>query len=160
MVLTGFDEQVRSYNVAMRLDEIAERQPDKPALIAPREKKRIYTYHEFHEASDQIARGLSASGIRRGMRVALMATPGFDFFALCFALVRAGAVVVMVDPGIGLRNVTACLAKSAPEVYVGTPLSHLVRLLYGWGKDSVRLCIAIWGRWIPMRRASGRADAR
>lgn len=146
---------IQSYNVALRLDAVAQSQPDKPALILPHERKRIYTYRELHAASDQLTRGLAPSGIRQGMRVALMATASFEFFALCFALVRAGAVVVMVDPGIGLRRVTECLAEAAPDVYVGTPLSHMVRFAYGWGKDTVRLCITLGGDGLPLRRAWG-----
>lgn len=142
-------------NVGARLVEVSNRQPNKPALILPQSTKRIYTYGELHEASQSLAKGLVPSGIQRGTRVALMATPSFEFFALCFALVQVGAVIVIVDPGIGLRNVTRCLAECAPEVYVGTPLSQMLRHLFGWGKHSVKLTITIGSEHLPMRQTWG-----
>src|SRR5688572_14046831 len=143
-------------HVALRLSEIAKLTPDKPALIVPANTKQpIYTFRELDEASHLLARGLESCGICRGIRVALMASPSVNFFALAFALVKVGAVVVMVDPAIGLRNVTECLAQCAPEVYVGTPISHLVRLIYGWGKGSVRLNITTEGDRLPLRKLWG-----
>jgi acyl-CoA synthetase (AMP-forming)/AMP-acid ligase II len=41
--------------------------------------------------------------------VALLLKPGAEFFALVFALFKVGAVQVMIDPGMGLRNMLLCL---------------------------------------------------
>src|SRR5687767_622888 len=107
----------------------------------PRNGQSVYTYSDLLNASNRIARGLESSGIRRGMRAVLMARPSFEFFALIFGLVRAGVALVLVDPGIGLRNVTRCIDECAPEVFIGAPAAHAIRLLFGWGRGSVRINI-------------------
>lgn len=142
--------QGHSRSVGRRLDEIAAAHPDKPALILAsgpdRSGRDCYTFGDLLSASDTIARGLDSSGIRRGMRAALMVTPSFEFFALAFALLRADIVPVIVDPGIGLRNVTPCLAESQPDVFIGTTAAHIIARLFGWGRGSVRVNITA-GRW-------------
>jgi olefin beta-lactone synthetase len=138
-----------SCNIGQRLDILASAHPYKAALVlasTPRSGQSVYTYSELLNASNCIAAGLESHGIRRGMRAVLMARPSFEFFALIFALVRAGVSLVLVDPGIGLRNVTRCINECAPEVFIGMPAAHAIRLLYGWGRGSVRINVTT-GRW-------------
>ena len=54
-----------------------------------------------------------------GTRTALMIPPGLEFFAMFFALFKAGAVPVLIDPGIGLKPLKHCLAEAAPEAFIG-----------------------------------------
>jgi acyl-CoA synthetase (AMP-forming)/AMP-acid ligase II len=68
-----------------------------------------------------------------------MSPPSVDFFALCFALLKTGLVPVMVDPAIGLRNVTDCIHESQPEIFLGNTLTHLIRKIYKWEKDSIKV---------------------
>ena len=123
-------------NLSTRLQENAEKFPEKPVFIFP--GRETVTYRQLAERSARLARGLTAPGLRPGLRAVLMAPPSVDFFALVFALLRVGIVPVMVDPAIGLRNVTACLEAAQPEIYFGSTLTHGIRLLYGWGKESLR----------------------
>ena len=134
-----------SNNLAARLQENADRFPEKPALIIPgsRHSWKTVTYHQLNERSRLFANGLCSYGIRLGTRAVLMAPPSVDFFALVFALLQTGIVPVMLDPAIGLRNVRHCLADAEPEVYFGSTLTHAIRLLFGWGKDSLRLNLSL-----------------
>ncbi len=79
---------------------MAARQPDAPAIICPwgRRGGRL-TYRQLEDRTNHIARGLESIGIGRGVRTVLMVPPGLDLFALAFALFKAGAVPVLVDPG-------------------------------------------------------------
>ena len=63
--------------------------------------------------SDAIAFALNAHGIERGMKAVLMVTPSLDFFALTFALFKAGIIPILVDPGMGIRNLKQCFAEAA-----------------------------------------------
>jgi acyl-CoA synthetase (AMP-forming)/AMP-acid ligase II len=81
------------------------------------------------------------------MRAVLMVTPGVDFFALTFALFKVGAVPVMVDPGMGTRNLKACLAEARPEAFIGIPKAHAARVLLGWARETVRIKITVGNRW-------------
>ncbi len=63
------------------------------------------------------------------MRLALLVRPGMEFIALVFALFKAGAVVVLIDPGMGMRNMIGCLADAEPEGFVAIPMAQAVRAL-------------------------------
>src|SRR5687768_6904322 len=104
-------------NIASALDVMAKRQPHTLAIVFPegRDKKgRVsythYTFRQLAEESDYIARGLEMVGIRRGSHTVLMVKPSLEFFALTFALFKAGIVPVMIDPGIGTASLKTCIA--------------------------------------------------
>ena len=131
-------------NISRPLTELAHSQPDTKAIIFPQENRSL-TYRQLDEESDRLARGLGRLGIVRGVRTALLAPPGPELFALTFALFKAGAVPVFIDPGIGARNLKGCLAEAAPEAFIGIPKAHLARRLFGWGKNSLRILITVGG---------------
>ena len=128
-----------------RFDENAARQPDKAALVVADAagQWQTVTYRQLWERSQQLTRGLASYQLRPGCRAVLMIPPSVDFFALAFALLRLGIVAVLVDPAIGLRNVTRCLAQAEPEIFLGSPLTHGLRILFGWGKPSVSLNLSL-----------------
>jgi acyl-CoA synthetase (AMP-forming)/AMP-acid ligase II len=146
-------------NIAAGLVEMAQRQPDVPAIIRPwgthRETprgERRWTFRDLDADSDRLARGLLRLGVRRGMRTVLMVPPSEEFFALTFALFKLGAVVVLIDPGMGVKNLGVCLGEAEPEAFIGVPKAHLARVLLGWAKKSIRLCVTVgprllWGGW-------------
>ncbi len=90
------------------------------------------SYHALNELSDVYARGLIEYGIGRGIRTALMLGPGLDFFALFFALFKAGAIPVLIDPGIGLKPLKICLSEAAPSAFIGVTRAQVARKLLGW----------------------------
>jgi olefin beta-lactone synthetase len=103
------------------------------------------TFGELDREADVLARGLVALGIGEGTRVALLVTPGPDLLALAFALAKAGAVPVVVDPGLGRARVRDCLDRAAPEAFIGVPRAHLARLVLGWARRSVRTSVVVGG---------------
>ena len=131
-------------NISRPLTELAHYQPDTPAIIFPQENRSL-SYRQLDEESDRLACGLGRLGIVRGVRTALLVPPGPELFALTFALFKAGAVPVFIDPGIGARNLKGCLAEAAPEAFIGIPKAHLARRLFGWGRQSLRILITVGG---------------
>ena len=122
------------------LEDHATRHPEKAALIFKCGAAwDTFTFGQLYQRSDQLACGLASLHARAGQRVALMSPPSADFFALCFALLRLGLVPVMVDPAIGLHNVTNCLHESQPDIFIGNTLTHTIRKIYKWGKDSIKV---------------------
>ncbi len=101
------------------------------------------TYRQLAERANLFSRGLSAYNIRPGTRAVLMTPPSVDFFALVLALLQNGIVAMMVAPDIGLHNVTACIGETGAEVYFGSSLTHGIRLLFGWGRSSLRLNLTL-----------------
>lgn len=129
-------------NVAGALAWQAKQQPDATAIHYPTRslfKGTHYaacSYYQLNELSNAYARGMAASGIVPGTRTALMLKPGLDFFAVFFALFKAGAVPVLIDPGIGLPALKQCLAEAGPQAFIGTTKAQFARKWYGWAKES------------------------
>jgi len=144
-------------NIAAHLPEMARRQPHTPAVFFPAGRDKSgrpcythFTYSQLESESNRIAVALEGFGIGRGVRTALMVPPGLEFFALTFALFKVGAVPVLIDPGMGVKNLKACLEEAAPEAFIGIPKAHLARLALGWGKGSLTRLLTVgkklgWG---------------
>lgn len=123
-------------NVAGRLRSAAARSPSQVALASATGryqagKHREYSQITFQQLEDQtssIAAGLQEHGLIAGMRIVLLVRFGTDFIALVFALLKAGAVVVLVDPGMGRKNLVKCLEQSEPDGFVAIPVAHAVRM--------------------------------
>ncbi len=141
-----------SSNIASHLAVMAERQPDRPAVLFPTRwdthggNYKPCTFRELDIVSSQMARGFERIGIRRGTRAALLVPPSLDFFALTFALFKVGAVPVLIDPGIGLSNFANCLAEAEPQAFIGIPKAQAARVLLGWA-PSVSLPVTVGTRW-------------
>jgi acyl-CoA synthetase (AMP-forming)/AMP-acid ligase II len=141
-------------NIAAALPRMARLQPQALAVVSPcglgSDGRRAYarlTYQQLDEQSDVIARGLKAYGLSRGMRTVLMVKPSLEFFALTFALFKAGIVPVMIDPGLGVKQLKACLAEVAPEAFIGIPAAHAARIVLGWGRHTIRHLVTVGTRW-------------
>lgn len=105
--------------------------------------ERALTYRQLHEQSDRVAAGLMEHGIVKGTRTVLMVRPGLDFFVLVFALFKIEAVLVAVDPGMGMKNLGRCLSGARPQAFIGINRAHLARVLLAWGRSTLRTHIVI-----------------
>jgi acyl-CoA synthetase (AMP-forming)/AMP-acid ligase II len=131
-------------NVAEYLVRAAAERPDAPAVHTPyRGGYRTLTFHELNADADALAHGLAAAGIGRGTRTAVMVPPGPDFFALTFAFFKLAAVPVLIDPGMGIKNLGICLAEAEPEAFVGVAKAHLACRLFRWAKRSIRTTVNV-----------------
>src|SRR5262249_12205996 len=96
--------------------------------------------------SDCLAAGLEQLGIRRGMRTVLMVPPSLEFFALTFALFKVSAVIVLIDPGMGVKNLGTCLREAEPEAFLGVAKAQLARCLLGWSRATIKHCVTVGPR--------------
>jgi len=137
-------------NIASHLPLMAEKQPDTYAVVKQSKNKLkensydiAYTYKQLDEVSDLIANGLEAYGIKKGTRTVLMVKPGLDFFALVFALFKLEAVLVAVDPGMGIKNLGKCLEEAEPEAFIGNATSQLARIILAWSKKTIHKTVLV-----------------
>jgi acyl-CoA synthetase (AMP-forming)/AMP-acid ligase II len=130
-------------NISDLMTGLAAALPDRPAVIAG---GRTLSFKELEAEISLLASGLAAAGIKPGTRVALMVPPSVDFAALTFALFRAGAVVVLIDPGIGIPAMKTCLSEARPEAFIGVTKAQAARVLLRWAKDSVKTLITVGPR--------------
>ena len=155
-------------NVARRLSAMADLQPDVVAVAAPRGRnprgRHDYdqlTFRQLDEDSNRIASGLVRLGVAPGTRLALLVRPGIDFVSLVFGLFKAGAVAILIDPGMGRRNLVACLAAAEPEGFVAIPLAQAIRRLLARRFPKARFNVTVgrqlfWdGTTLAALRASG-----
>jgi len=112
-------------NIADRLRESARARPDRAAVIDQRDRQR--TFAQLDREVDQLVAGLQSLGLKPGQRIVLMVRPGIEFIALTFALFRAGAIVILIDPGMGRTNIFRCLEEVEPEGFVAIPVVQLIR---------------------------------
>ena len=131
-------------NIAGTLPGLAARFPDRIAMRCPGTRgpdglarfDQTLTYRELDARSDAIAAGLAKRGIVRGTRTVVMVRPSPEFFLLMFALFKAGAVPVLVDPGIDRRALRQCLDEAGPEAFIGIPLAHVARTVLRWARSA------------------------
>jgi acyl-CoA synthetase (AMP-forming)/AMP-acid ligase II len=148
-------------NVAEYLTLRAREQPDALAVVRPTARvggRRQYertTFAELEDTTRSIAEGLGQIGVGRGTRTVVMVRPSPTFFALTFALFRLGAVPVMVDPGMGLRGLAACLGRARPEAFIGVPEAHAARAALGWARDTVRTRVMVGARALALAFGRG-----
>jgi acyl-CoA synthetase (AMP-forming)/AMP-acid ligase II len=142
-------------NIAAALPRLAAEAPDRIAMRCPGTRGPggfarydvTLTYRELDRRSDAIAAGFARLGIVRGTRAVVMVRPSPEFFLLMFALFKAGAVPVLVDPGIDKRALKQCLDEAAPEAFIGIPLAQLARALLGWAR-SAKVLVTAGRRWL------------
>lgn len=142
------------FNVGLLLDEVATTRPDATAIAVAGKRdgqgNRQYdsiTFAKLAEDSTIIAAGLSQMGVVPGTRLALMVRPGIDFVSLVFALFKVGAVSILIDPGMGKKNVLSCLDQVKPEGFVGIPIVHAVRKLCGRRYRDAKLNVTVGRKW-------------
>lgn len=137
-------------NIAAHLPSAARERPYGLAVVNPEGRTRQgqacyshYTYQQLNEESDAVARGLVEMGVGRGVRTVLMVKPSLEFFALTFALFKVGAVMIGIDPGMGIRNLGKCLQEAEPQAFIGIRAAHMARRLLGWGRGTLRTKILV-----------------
>lgn len=125
------------------------------AVAAPRQKRqslpldyKTISFLELEARSNRIANMLQDAGIEPGARVAIMIPPGIDFISHVFGLFKAGAVIILIDPGMGRKNMVRCLADAKPAAMVGIPLAHLMRTMFRSRFRECKLNITTSG-WFP-----------
>ncbi len=140
-------------NIAQELAERAAATPERAAVVFAtgerdsngRAKYDAYDFKTLNDRAGRYAAGLSRIGITRGTKTVLMVKPGREFFALVFALYRVGAVLVLIDPGIEKKALKRCLAEVEPDAFVGIPLAHVARVLFGSALASVKTLVTVGG---------------
>jgi len=152
----------RSANVARHLETRAAESPERVALIAPsgegREPVRR-TFAQLHGDVAAAAAVFAAAGMGRGTRTLLAARPGLDLIRAVFGLMWLGAVPVVLDPGLGLRGLLRCIARTQPEALVGVPPALAMRRLFSRAFAATRHAVGIGGagfaRALAAQQAAG-----
>jgi acyl-CoA synthetase (AMP-forming)/AMP-acid ligase II len=142
-------------NVASRLFEQARHRPAANALITPaRGGWKRTSYAELAASCARTARALRDAGLERGDRVCVFVRPSAEWVALVYALFAIGAPPVLIDPGMGLRGVLACVERMQPRGFVGIARAQLARLVFRRAFASVRVALTVGA----LRRGAAAAE--
>ncbi len=138
------EQPAAEVNVSARLRSWAREAPDRCAVR--KDQGTSMTFAELEARCNRLARGLRRVGLTRGDRASLFVRPGPELIALTHALFRTGIVPVLIDPGMGRRNLLACVARIRPRALIGVPAVHLARKLFPRAFSSVEFAISVGPR--------------
>ncbi len=101
------------------IDEAAARHPDRTCVIFFGKR---YTYRQIKTLSDRFAVGARNLGVRKGDRVALLLPNCPQYLVAYYGLLKAGAVVVPLNPLYTEHELSFHLTDSEAETLVTIPL--------------------------------------
>jgi acyl-coenzyme A synthetase/AMP-(fatty) acid ligase len=142
--------QTNQANLCRHLSDAAEQFPTSLAVAVQKKHFKKLNYKEMdfatlHQSSDQIAFALNEYGLKAGDKAVLMVTPSLNFFSITFALFKAGIIPILVDPGMGTKNLKQCFEEAKPDAFIGIPKAHTARRLFGWGRKTIKHNITVAG---------------
>lgn len=136
-------------NIALRIEEQARLRPSKIAIKFPKKfvnDSYLYdekTFKELNAQSMHYAHYLSELGIKKGSRVLLFVKPSIDFPCLVFALFKIGAIPVMIDPGMGKKNLLASIKQVRPEAMIAESQVHFLSIFYPSVFKSIKINVSV-----------------
>ena len=104
------------------------------------------TYGELKVKSDHLAARLSALGFKRGLRTLLFVRPGLDFPVLVTALFKIGVTLVLIDPGMGRKNLLKAISEVKPEAMIAVSEVFLASFLFRQRFSTVKLAVVVKDR--------------
>ena len=99
------------------LDRQAERFAGRDALVNVETGER-YSYAEFRDEVERVARGLMALGIEKGQHVGIWATNYTEWVLTQFATAKIGAVMVNVNPAYRTHELAYLLEQSEANALI------------------------------------------
>ena len=92
------------------IDHIAAEYPETEAIVSAHQNIR-WTYREFLEEIDRVARALMGLGVEKGDRVGIWAMNHAEWVVVQFATAKIGAIMVNINPAY--RTVQARICPQA-----------------------------------------------
>jgi fatty-acyl-CoA synthase len=96
--------------IGIHLDRMAEKAPDRPALIVRQQGIR-WNYRELRARVDAVAAGLIALGFAPGDRIGIWSPNNAEWVVTQFATAKAGLILVNINPAYRLHELEYALNK-------------------------------------------------
>ena len=142
-------------NIASRLIDFAKAYPNKTAIIDSRSDQSI-TFGELEDKIARICHSLLEMGFKPGSRTLLFVRPSLDFHALVFSLFKIGIIPVLIDPGMGRKNLLAAIAHTKPDGIIAEPIVHFLSFIFRSSFKTAKL--KVWTSDIKKFTKGPRAD--
>ncbi|MCF8997458.1 amino acid adenylation domain-containing protein, partial [Pseudomonas carnis] len=119
-LLVDFNATAVEYNLDQTLHGLFEAQVLRtPQAIALKAGAQQLSYAELNARANQLAHHLQALGVQPQARVAICVERGLDMVIGLYAILKAGAAYVPLDPAYPLERIAYMLHDSAPTVVLG-----------------------------------------
>jgi fatty-acyl-CoA synthase len=105
------DQPLLGETIGDNLERTVARVPDADALVSVHQGIR-YTYAEFNDAVDRLARGILAGGVERGDRVGVWSPNRAEWALAQFATAKIGVILVNVNPAYRVSELEFALGHS------------------------------------------------
>src|SRR5260370_8972586 len=145
-------------NVCELLAERAKELPMKTALV---DRQQQVSYGDLEGACAQAASTLLRRGVRSGDAALILVPLSTAFYVTVIALLRIGAIPVLVDPGQGRAHLERCCKLIRPRVFIGSALSPLLLASFPPLRQlpfRFRTSAVLPGSCAPFSRGTGSAD--
>jgi acyl-CoA synthetase (AMP-forming)/AMP-acid ligase II len=116
-------------NIAQTFVDVTKEHSERIGVIEARTGKKI-SFVELNKMADMYANYFASEGLRPGDITILMVTPSIEFICLTLALFKLGTPIVLIDPGMGYRNLLRCIDRVRPKFLVGIPKAILFSKIF------------------------------
>lgn len=147
-------------NIVELIRDQARRNPYHKAVVFPEKKNNLgktryshYTFQRIDQESDFLAEKLQGLGIRKKTLTLLFVKPSLEFPLVVFSLLKIGAIPILIDPGMGRKNLLRAIAEVKPHALISAPIVHYLSGFFPNVFRSVkcRITTGSWGlRAIPL----------
>ncbi|HZD64809.1 MAG TPA: AMP-binding protein [Acidimicrobiales bacterium] len=103
--------------IGANLERTVARVPDREALVS-RHQGRRYTWAQFNEAVDTVARGLLARGVEVGDRVGIWSPNNAEWAIIQYATAKIGAILVNINPAYRVSELEYALGQSGCRLLI------------------------------------------
>ncbi|MHB9140135.1 MAG: fatty acid CoA ligase family protein [Victivallaceae bacterium] len=143
------------FNISRLLTEAAGKYEAREALFAPCGRNpdgsfqySVLTFRQLENLTNAYALAFSRSGITKGTRVLMLLKPGLEFAAAVFAVYKTGAAPILIDPGMGVKNLLGCIRQTLPEAVIAISTAHWLRLLFRKSFPKAKIFFSL-GKFAP-----------
>lgn len=105
-------------NVGYMLKRRALLNPDKEGLVC--ENTRL-TFSQLNDRANQLANSMTALGVEKGDRVALLALNEAEYFEIFFGLGKIGAILVPINYRLAGPEISFILNDCSPKIFIFSP---------------------------------------
>ena len=92
-------------------DDLLQQQPDHPFIMYP-DRGLLWTYADFYERTDSLAKSLLAIGVGKGDHVGVWARNVPEWLTLMFATAKIGAVLVTINTNYKIHELEYVMRQS------------------------------------------------
>ena len=137
----------KRHNIAFSLKRVAQNHPNQIAVTESHTGTSI-SFQELDNESSRIASGLNQCGFKKGERILLFIPFSIKFISIAFALFKSGAIPVLIDPGLGKKNILRCAKETEAQGIIAAPVVHLFLKFFQKSFRSLRHRVTTNSCWL------------